>query len=154
MLRAGFVAFIVLAVCFFVNPWIEIRWQEVAVFSAFFAGAILCLGFSFLFHTVYCHSEQVGYIFGKWVDLCCVCILYSVCCRHACYLILMQVVVHWNIVYPSVHRQHLNTNDFLEIERKYDRDCSPLFCIQQLCPVTTVIGLLNWTVLAGELLLA
>jgi adiponectin receptor len=65
----GFVVFVVLAACFFVYPWIEIRWQEVAVFSAFFAGAILCLGFSFLFHTVFCHSEKVGYIFGK-LDYC------------------------------------------------------------------------------------
>ena len=75
VLCVGFIAFIVLAVCFFVNPWIEIRWQEVAVFSAFFAGAILCLGFSFLFHTVYCHSEQVGYIFGKYVDLWVPCVV-------------------------------------------------------------------------------
>jgi adiponectin receptor len=65
----GFIVFIVLAASFFAWPWIEIRWQEVAVFSVFFGGAILCLGFSFLFHTVYCHSEKVGYIFGK-LDYC------------------------------------------------------------------------------------
>lgn len=65
----GLIVFIILAACFFAWPWIEIRWQEVAVFSVFFAGAILCLGFSFLFHTVYCHSEKVGYIFGK-LDYC------------------------------------------------------------------------------------
>jgi len=69
MLCIGAIAFIVLAVCFFVNPWIEIRWQDVAVFSVFFTGAILCLTFSFLYHTVHCHSEEVGCIFRKYVDL-------------------------------------------------------------------------------------
>lgn len=37
------------------------RW----VFAAFFAGAILCLGFSCTFHTVHCHSEFVGKLFSK-----------------------------------------------------------------------------------------
>jgi len=62
---AGFMAFIVMAVWFMASPSADMRWQEKVVFSAFFAGAILCLGFSWLFHTVYCHSEEVGRIFCK-----------------------------------------------------------------------------------------
>ncbi|KAG9333769.1 hypothetical protein JZ751_010212 [Albula glossodonta] len=33
--------------------------QEKVVFGMFFLGAVLCLSFSWLFHTVYCHSEKV-----------------------------------------------------------------------------------------------
>jgi len=104
VLCLGFVAFIVLAVCFFVNPWIEIRWQEVAVFSAFFAGAILCLGFSFLFHTVYCHSEQVGYIFGKYVGFVgSVCTFYhprsegGIVLHSVCDFVCLSVGQHYNL---------------------------------------------------------
>ncbi|MFT7805554.1 adiponectin receptor protein 2-like [Arapaima gigas] len=39
--------------------------QEKIVIGAFFLGAILCLSFSWLFHTVYCHSEGVSRIFSK-----------------------------------------------------------------------------------------
>ena len=62
---AGFVAFIVVAVWFLASQTTDMHWQEKVVFSAFFAGAILCLGFSWLFHTVYCHSEEVGRLFCK-----------------------------------------------------------------------------------------
>lgn len=65
----GFIAFIAVASYFLTRPSIEIQWQEKAVFSAFFAGAILCMGFSFLFHTVYCHSESIGRLFNK-LDYC------------------------------------------------------------------------------------
>lgn len=65
----GFIAFIGVAAYFLSRPSIEIQWQEKAVFSAFFAGAILCLGFSWIFHTVYCHSEKVGKFFNK-LDYC------------------------------------------------------------------------------------
>ena len=41
------------------------EWQEKTVFTIFFIGAVLCLGFSTLFHTVGCHSERVYRIFGK-----------------------------------------------------------------------------------------
>ena len=64
---AGCIAFIGVAAYFLTRPSIEIQWQEKAVFSAFFAGAILCMGFSFLFHTMYCHSERVGKLFNKYV---------------------------------------------------------------------------------------
>ncbi|KAJ7373754.1 Adiponectin receptor protein 2 [Desmophyllum pertusum] len=46
------------------NPFPN-NWQEKLVFGAFFAGAILCLGFSWVFHTVYCHSVTVSKIFSR-----------------------------------------------------------------------------------------
>lgn len=39
--------------------------QEKVVFGLFFLGATLCLSFSWLFHTVYCHSEGVSRLFSK-----------------------------------------------------------------------------------------
>ncbi|KAB7500246.1 Adiponectin receptor protein [Armadillidium nasatum] len=36
---------------------VDIDLQEKLVFTAFFIGAIVCLGLSFTFHTVSCHSE-------------------------------------------------------------------------------------------------
>ncbi|CAB1353895.1 unnamed protein product [Coregonus sp. 'balchen'] len=39
--------------------------QEKVVFGMFFLGAVLCLSFSWLFHTVYCHSEKVSRTFSK-----------------------------------------------------------------------------------------
>lgn len=39
--------------------------QEKVVIGVFFLGAILCLSFSWLFHTVYCHSEGVSKAFSK-----------------------------------------------------------------------------------------
>lgn len=65
----GFIAFIAVAAYFLSRPSIEVQWQEKAVFSAFFAGAILCMGFSWIFHTVYCHSEKIGRLFNK-LDYC------------------------------------------------------------------------------------
>ncbi|ELU03194.1 hypothetical protein CAPTEDRAFT_195586 [Capitella teleta] len=70
----GFIAFIGITVYFLTRPSIEVQWQEKAIFSAFFIGAILCLGFSFLFHTVYCHSERVGRLFNK-LDYCGIAVL-------------------------------------------------------------------------------
>ncbi|CAH1782506.1 unnamed protein product [Owenia fusiformis] len=70
----GFIAFITVTVYFLTRPTIEVQWQEKAVFSAFFAGAILCLGFSWIFHTVYCHSEGIGKLFNK-LDYCGIAIL-------------------------------------------------------------------------------
>uniref|UniRef100_T1J215 Adiponectin receptor n=1 Tax=Strigamia maritima TaxID=126957 RepID=T1J215_STRMM len=65
----GCVAFIGVATYFLTRPSIEIQWQEKAVFATFFAGAIVCLGLSFTFHTVHCHSERVGKLFSK-LDYC------------------------------------------------------------------------------------
>ncbi|GFS11033.1 adiponectin receptor protein, partial [Elysia marginata] len=65
----GMIAFLGIASYFLTRPSIEIQWQEKAVFSAFFMGAILCMTFSWVFHTVYCHSERVGRFFNK-LDYC------------------------------------------------------------------------------------
>lgn len=65
----GMIAFLGIAAYFLTRPTMEVQWQEKAVFSAFFLGAILCLGFSWIFHTVYCHSERVGRLFNK-LDYC------------------------------------------------------------------------------------
>ncbi|CAH8543358.1 unnamed protein product [Schistosoma guineensis] len=48
-----------------VHPGLNIHWQEKMVVQVFFTSAILALGFSWLFHTVYCHSERVGKLFNK-----------------------------------------------------------------------------------------
>ncbi|XP_074593688.1 adiponectin receptor [Brevipalpus obovatus] len=44
-------------------------WLDKLVFGAFFMGAILCLGFSFAYHMLSCHSPQVGKLFSK-LDYC------------------------------------------------------------------------------------
>ena len=38
-------------------------WHEQLIIGTFFLGAIMCLGFSFLFHTLSNHSEDVAYLF-------------------------------------------------------------------------------------------
>lgn len=65
----GCVAFIGIAVYFLMRPTVEIQLQEKLVFGVFFAGAIICLGFSFAFHTLNCHSQFVGKLFSK-LDYC------------------------------------------------------------------------------------
>jgi len=57
-----------MAVYFVTRPSLDIQWQEKAIFSAFFIGAVLCLTFSWMFHTVYCHSERVGRFFNKYAS--------------------------------------------------------------------------------------
>ncbi|XP_034665043.1 adiponectin receptor protein isoform X2 [Drosophila subobscura] len=65
----GFIAFIGVAVYFITRPSVEIQTQEKIVFGAFFIGAIVCLGFSFAFHTLSCHSVEMGRLFSK-LDYC------------------------------------------------------------------------------------
>ncbi|KAF2882818.1 hypothetical protein ILUMI_23330 [Ignelater luminosus] len=65
----GCVAFIGIAAYFLMRPAVEIQLQEKVVFGAFFAGAIICLGFSCLFHTLNCHSQFIGKLFSK-LDYC------------------------------------------------------------------------------------
>lgn len=65
----GCIMFIGAAVYFLIRPSWEVNWEEKMIFSAFFIGAILCLGFSFAFHTVSCHSEVIGKLFSK-LDYC------------------------------------------------------------------------------------
>uniref|UniRef100_A0A0K0FBH6 Adiponectin receptor protein (inferred by orthology to a D. melanogaster protein) n=1 Tax=Strongyloides venezuelensis TaxID=75913 RepID=A0A0K0FBH6_STRVS len=61
----GCVAFFVLALWFLTRPDTHIQFQEKLVFSFFFLSAILCLGASFVFHTVSCHSIPVVKLFSK-----------------------------------------------------------------------------------------
>lgn len=65
----GFIAFLGITIYFMTRSSLEIQWQEKAVFSAFFLGAILCLGFSWVFHTVFNHSQKIGKLFNK-LDYC------------------------------------------------------------------------------------
>ncbi|XP_061617202.1 adiponectin receptor protein 2 isoform X1 [Phyllopteryx taeniolatus] len=44
--------------------------QEKVAIGMFFLGAILCLSFSWLFHTVYCHSEGVSRVFSNVLLAC------------------------------------------------------------------------------------
>lgn len=66
----GVVAFSGLAAFFLSRPSTEIEVKEKLVFSCFFAGAIVCLGLSFLYHTLCCNkSKEVGRLFAKF-DYC------------------------------------------------------------------------------------
>jgi len=66
----GVVAFIGLSFYFVLRPTEEIDHQEKAVFMTFFAGAIVCMGLSFTFHTVCCHQNKfIGQLFAKF-DYC------------------------------------------------------------------------------------
>lgn len=62
-------SFIGVAASFLFYPGSEIKIEEKLVFGAFFVGAIFCLGFSFIFHTVNCHSPMVASLFSK-LDYC------------------------------------------------------------------------------------
>ena len=48
---------------------LPLSWEDKIVFGTFFAGAIICLGMSALYHTFSCHSQRVGRIFSK-LDYC------------------------------------------------------------------------------------
>lgn len=66
----GFIAFVVCTIVFYVKPLCDfcdndLATSEKLIFLFFFIGAILCLGLSFLFHTVCCHSEHVSRLFCK-----------------------------------------------------------------------------------------
>ncbi|GMR48345.1 hypothetical protein PMAYCL1PPCAC_18540, partial [Pristionchus mayeri] len=61
----GCVLFVGVALWFLLRPALLVPWQEKLVFSAFFLGAVCCLGLSFTFHTVQCHSQQMGSLFSK-----------------------------------------------------------------------------------------
>ncbi|KAG8129748.1 hypothetical protein E2320_016458 [Naja naja] len=63
----GFLFFLVLGIGYMFSPNMKYvaPIQERVVFGMFFLGAILCLCFSWLFHTVYCHSEKVSRTFSK-----------------------------------------------------------------------------------------
>ena len=62
----GVVAFLGLAAYFLSRPLTEIQLQEKLVFSCFFMGAIVCMGLSFLYHTLCCHKDKaIGRLFAK-----------------------------------------------------------------------------------------
>lgn len=65
----GMVAFVGICIFFLSRPSEEVHWREKLVFSAFFIGAIVCLGLSWTFHTVCCHSRPIGKLFNK-LDYC------------------------------------------------------------------------------------
>lgn len=98
----GCVAFIGVAIYFLSRPAIEIQMQEKMIFGVFFIGAIVCLGFSFAYHTLYCHSEMVGKLFSK-LDYCGIALLimgsfvpwlyYSFYCHYRPKIIYLSVVV-------------------------------------------------------------
>ncbi|KAL5283893.1 ADIPOR2 family protein [Megaselia abdita] len=65
----GCIAFIGVSIYFLTRPSFELPAQEKIIFGAFFGGAIICLFFSFAFHTLSCHSVEVGRLFSK-LDYC------------------------------------------------------------------------------------
>ncbi|XP_075243032.1 adiponectin receptor protein-like isoform X2 [Convolutriloba macropyga] len=51
---------------FFVRPSnVPYTWQKILVFLAFFLSAVACMTFSWLYHTLYCHSAQMSSLFSK-----------------------------------------------------------------------------------------
>uniref|UniRef100_A0A1I7YG50 Adiponectin receptor protein n=1 Tax=Steinernema glaseri TaxID=37863 RepID=A0A1I7YG50_9BILA len=61
----GCIAFMGVTLWFLTRSSTVINWLDKVIFSTFFAGAIICLGCSFVFHTVQCHSIAVGKLFSK-----------------------------------------------------------------------------------------
>ncbi|CAJ0949532.1 unnamed protein product, partial [Mesorhabditis belari] len=61
----GCVAFIGIALWFLTRPADSVQFMEKLIFSAFFFGAVVCMGMSFVFHTVQCHSDHVSKFFSK-----------------------------------------------------------------------------------------
>jgi len=60
---------------FFVRPCkAPYNWQKILVFMAFFTSAVVCMTFSWLYHTLYCHSVQMSKLFSK-LDYCGIAIL-------------------------------------------------------------------------------
>lgn len=59
---------------FLTRPPYETKPDDKIVFSMYFIGAIICLGCSFAFHTLHCHSENIGKLFSK-LDYCGIAIL-------------------------------------------------------------------------------
>ena len=62
----GVVAFVGLSVYFLSRPLTEIQLMEKLVFLIFFAGAIICLGLSFTYHTLCCNeNRKISLLFAK-----------------------------------------------------------------------------------------
>ncbi|KAL4226246.1 Adiponectin receptor protein 2 [Mactra antiquata] len=65
----GMIMFVCIATYTLSSRYIDWMWQDITVHSVFFGGAILCLTFSWVYHTVFCHSENVYKLFSK-LDYC------------------------------------------------------------------------------------
>lgn len=65
----GMIFFISLALYVLTTKYIDWMWQDITVHAVFFSCAIMCLGFSWVFHTVFCHSESYRNFFSK-LDYC------------------------------------------------------------------------------------
>ncbi|XP_046319753.1 adiponectin receptor protein 1-like [Marmota monax] len=63
----GFVLFLFLGILTMLRPnmYFMVPLQEKVVLGIFFLSVLVCLSFSWLFHTVYCHSEKVSQTFSK-----------------------------------------------------------------------------------------
>ncbi|XP_071964890.1 adiponectin receptor protein-like isoform X2 [Antedon mediterranea] len=62
----GCLAFFSLMIYYLVTSILaDIKWQEITVYVAFFISAIVCMGFSWIFHTCYCHSLEAAKLFSK-----------------------------------------------------------------------------------------
>ncbi|VDO21156.1 unnamed protein product [Brugia timori] len=61
----GCLAFIGAAAWFLTRPSTLVQSEDKIVFGTYFVGAVACLGLSFAFHTVQCHSAGVGKLFSK-----------------------------------------------------------------------------------------
>lgn len=70
----GMLTFMSIAVYVLTTQYVDFMWQDIAVHSVFFVCAITCLGFSWVYHTVFCHSEGVYKLFSK-LDYCGIAIL-------------------------------------------------------------------------------
>ncbi|VDK17320.1 unnamed protein product [Anisakis simplex] len=90
----GCVAFVGVTLFFLLRPNSLVQWPEKVVFSSFFLGAIVCLGMSFAFHTVQCHSLYLyAYIcvllnFGSFIPW----IYYGFYCRTATMIVYMSMI--------------------------------------------------------------
>ena len=66
----GLLSFVIIAIVFYIKPFCDQCSSDILIldkfiFIFFFLGAITCLSFSMMFHTVLCHSESVHKIFNK-----------------------------------------------------------------------------------------
>ncbi|TNN12633.1 Adiponectin receptor protein isoform 1 [Schistosoma japonicum] len=63
--QLGFFGFAIILVFVLFQSDSLLQWQDKLVYSLFIFGAVCCLGFSCLFHTISCHSEHVAKIMNK-----------------------------------------------------------------------------------------
>ena len=119
-------AFAGLAGFFMSRPLAEVQLEEKLVFMCFFAGAIVCMGLSFLYHTLCCHKDKkIGRLFAKF-DYCGIsfltvtmqfCQLYENWelstikenCQKMGYLILIKKVFLWLNVAKFSRRENIRT---------------------------------------------